>query len=165
MVSTTRPLLHLAAGAANEEGLPDAGEQEVVVERGGGPDLALFPASVRGWQLALDGLAGVFGKIGGAFCVVMEPEPDVLEQGFLVVLGNEHVVGVMLAQVGGDCGLGQQGIGGDGLAGEVAELVEQRDRDSDLVGALVAAVVTGEDGFFWPQGMAVSWPQAPRIWT
>ena len=54
----------------------------------------------------------------------------------------------VLAQVGGDRGLGQQGIGGDGLAGEVAELVEQRDRDPDLVGALVGAVVTGQHGFF-----------------
>ena len=57
-------------------------------------------------------------------------------------------MGVMLAQVGGDRGLCQQGIGGDGLAGEVAELVEQLDRDPDLVGALVAAVVTGQHGFF-----------------
>ena len=33
---------------SNEEGLPDDGEQEVVVERRSGPDVALFPASVSG---------------------------------------------------------------------------------------------------------------------
>ena len=61
-------------------------------------------------------------------------------------------MGVVLAQVGGDRGLCQQGIGGDGLAGEVAELVEQRDRDPDLVGALGLAVVTGQHGFFLAPG-------------
>ena len=71
-----------------------------------------------------------------------------LSRVFWLSFGHEHVVGVVLAQVGGDRGLGQQGIGGDGLAGEVAELVEQRDRDPDLVGALVGAVVTGQHGFF-----------------
>lgn len=158
-------LAHLAAGAADEEGLTDAGEVEVVVECGGGPDLALLPAPVPGGQLALDGLAGVFDEVGGALCVVVEPQPEVCEEGFLVVLGDERVVGVLVAQVRDDFGLGEEGIGGDGLAGEVAELAEQRERDPDLVGTLLAAVIAGQDGFFWPQGMAVSWPQAPRMWV
>ena len=63
-VSVTRPE---AAGAANEEGLPDAGEQAIVVERGGGPDFALFPASVRGRHLPLMGLPVVWAKSGGRF--------------------------------------------------------------------------------------------------
>ena len=145
--------------------MADAGEGEVVVERGGGPDLALLPASVLSGQLAPDGLAGVLGKVGGALRVVVEPQSEVCEEDFLVVLGDERVVGLMVAQERGDRGLGEQGIGGDGFAGEVAEFAEQRERDSDLVGALLGAAVAGQDGFFWPQGRAVSWPQAPRMWT
>ena len=142
-----------------------AGEGEVVVERGGGPDLALLPSTVSSGQLAPDGLAGVLGKVGGAMGVVVEPQSEVCEEDFLVVLGDERVVSLLVAQERGDRGLGEQGVGGDGLAGEVAEFTEQRERDSDLVGALLGAVVAGQDGFFWPQAMAVSWPQAPRMWT
>lgn len=137
--------------------MADAGEGEGVVERGGGPELALLPSTVPSGQLAPDGLAGVLDKVGGAWlCVVVEPQSEVCEEEFLVVLGDERVVGLMVAQERGERGLGEQGIGGDGFAGEVAECTEQRERDSDLVGALLGAVVAGQNGFFCPQGMAVS---------
>ena len=61
-------LAHLAAGAANEEGLPDAGEQEIVVERGEWSRFRAVP-SVRCavGSLPLMGLPVVWAKSGGRF--------------------------------------------------------------------------------------------------
>ena len=64
----------------------------------------------------------------------------------------------MVAQGGGDRGPGRQSIGGDGLAGEVAELVEQRGRDPGLAGAPGLAGVTGRNGFPGPG----RWPSHGR---
>jgi hypothetical protein len=59
----------------------------------------------------------------------------------LVVLGDEHVVRIARDQILGECALGEQGVGGDGLAGDVDGL-EHRDGHPDLVGTfqLVATV-------------------------
>ena len=135
----------LAAGAANEEGLADAGERV----RRGGP--RLFPASVGGRQLAVDGLAGGLGKVA------------VLRRRGTIVSSTESSgcpwPGTCSGRhaCAGRWRSGSQGIGGDG-PGEVAELVEQRDRDPDQPSSPVRTV------FFDPRG----WPshgRAPRIWT
>ena len=59
-------------------------------------------------------------------------------------------MGVTFDQVGGELALGQQGIGGDGLAGEVNRF-EDREGHPDLVGAFqfVAAVDGQGADFFW----------------
>ena len=105
-------LAHLAAGAANEEGLPDAGEQEIVVERGGGPDFALFeqrPCAVG--SLPLMGLpVTVWAKSGGRFASSWNHSRMSLSRVFWLSLATKTCSGrVVLAQVGGDRGLCQPG--------------------------------------------------------
>ena len=71
-------------------------------------------------------------------------------QGRLVVLGDEDIVRTALGQIIGELALGQQRVGGQGLAGEV-EGIEYRDRHPDLVGAfqLLAATDRQRGDFFW----------------
>ena len=59
-------------------------------------------------------------------------------------------MGVAFEEVGREGALGQQRIGGEGLAADVFELVEERNDGADLVGALrlvVGAELQGD--FFW----------------
>ena len=126
--------------AFDEEGLADMGEGRVVVELRGGPDGARLDAAV--------GESGRFTEVG--FAAGAEEERDVVEQGRLVALGGEHEVGAAGAQEVGE--LAQEGVGGEGLSGEVEfEAVEHGDDGSDLVGAL--GLVVGADreavDFFW----------------
>ena len=129
-------------GAAQPEDLADAGEVEVVVEGGGGPDGALLDAAMRE--------GGRFLELGCASALGGEVQGDIEQQIGLVVLGGEEVVGVTVEEVGGESALGQQRIGGEGLAGDVVELVEERDDGADLVGAFGLVVGAGlQPDFFW----------------
>ena len=68
----------------------------------------------------------------------------------LVVLDGEEGMGVAFEEVGCEGALGQQRIGGEGLAADVFELVEERNDGADLVGAL--RLVVGAElqaDFFW----------------
>ncbi|MBK1722160.1 hypothetical protein CKO23_07825 [Thiocystis violacea] len=53
-------------------------------------------------------------------------------------------------QIVGELALGEQGVGGDGFAGDI-ERFEHRDRHPDLVGAfqLIAAIDGQRGDFFW----------------
>ena len=129
-------------GAAEHEDLADAGEVGVVIEGGGGPDSALLDASV--------GEGGLFCEVRIAVRLGGELEGDIEQQCGLVVLDGEEVMGVAFEEVGREGALGQQRIGGEGLAGDVFELVEERNDGADLVGALrlvVGAELQGD--FFW----------------
>ena len=75
---------------------------------------------------------------------------DIEQQCRLVVLDGEEVMGVAFEEVGREGALGQQRIGGEGLAGNVVELVEERNDGADLVGTfclVVGAELQGD--FFW----------------
>ena len=143
-------------GALDEEGLADVGEGQVAVEPGGGPDGAAFEAPV----LEGEGLAEV------GFAAAVEEQPEVVEQGRLVALGGEHEVGAAGAEEVGELAPGEQGVGGEGLAGEVEfEAFEHGDDGSDLVGAL--GLVVGAErkavDFFWVRVAPPRWPTAPRM--
>ena len=60
------------------------------------------------------------------------------------------LMGVAFEEVGREGALGQQRIGGEGLAADVFELVEERNDGADLVGAfrLVVGAELQAD-FFW----------------
>ena len=79
-----------------------------------------------------------------------EQQADRLGEAGLIVLDGEDVVGVVLAQVSGELALGQQGVGGNGLAGE-REGFEERDDHPDLVGLLDRIALADGQGtdFFW----------------
>ena len=57
-------------------------------------------------------------------------------------------MGVAFEEVGCEGALGQQCIGGEGLAADVFELVEERNDGADLVGALGLVVVAGLEADF-----------------
>ena len=146
----------LDGGTRDHEDLANAGKVEEVVEAGGGPDRALFDAAMgQGERLAEVGLAAA-----------LEDQADVFAQGRLVVFDGEDVVGVVVDQVFGELALGQQRVGGDGLAGDV-EGFQQRDDPPDLVGLLDligAAYGQGAD-FFLVWQIWVWWPTTPRMWV
>lgn len=103
-------------------------------------------------------------EIGSA--AALEDQADILAQGRLVVFDGEDVVGVVLDQVGGELALGQQGVGGEGLAGDV-EGFQQWDDHLDLVGLidlLATAYGQGAD-FFWVWQVWLWWPTTPRMWV
>ena len=124
----------------DEEDLGEAGEVEIVVEAGGGPDCARLDASM--------GEVGRFLEVGHP--ARGEQQPDRVSEPGLIVFDGEDVVGVVLAQIGGQLALGQQGVGGDGLAGEL-EGFEERDDHPDLVGLFGLVPVADGQGtdFFW----------------
>jgi hypothetical protein len=65
---------------------------------------------------------------------VFEEQADIGQQGRLVVFDGEQVMGAPLFdQVAGELALGEQGVGGEGLASDVHAL-EERDEHPDLVG-------------------------------
>lgn len=128
------------------EDLSDVGKVEVVVQRGGGPDGAAFdPAMLQGgW------LAAVRRTARG------EVPADIRAERRLMVLRDEQVMGVAFDQVGGELTLGEQGVSGDGLAGEV-DRFEDREGHPDLMGAFqfVAAIDGHGADFFgvWQRGV------------
>ena len=151
-------------GALDEEGLADVGEGQVAVQPGGGPDGAALDAAVReAWRLA---------EVG--FAAVAEEQFDVVEQGRLVGLGGEHEVGAAAAEEVGELALGEQGVGGEGPAGEVdVEVVEHGDDGADLVptacGRRAFGLVVGTDrqavDFFWVYVVPLRCPTALRMWV
>ena len=134
------------------------GEGQVAVEPGGGPDGAAFEAPV----LEGEGLAEV------GLAAVLEEHPEVVEEGGLVALGGEHEVGAAGAEEVGELALGEQGVGGEGPAGEVdVEVVEHGDDGADLVGAFGLVVGTDRQAvdFFWVYVAPLRWPTALRMWV
>ena len=99
--------------AAHGEDLPDAGEVEVVVELTGDPDGAPLAAAVLGLRALVREVRRAPGD------GLVEGEPDIVEQGGLVSLDGEQVVGAAFEQIGGQRTLGEQGVGGDGAARDV----------------------------------------------
>ena len=135
-------------GPLDEEGLADVGEVQVAVEARGDPDGAALDAAV--------GEAVGLAEVG--FAAVAEEQPDVVEEGGLVGLGGEHEVGAAAAEEVGELALGEQGVGGEGAAGEVeVEAFEHGDDGADLVptacGRRASGLVVGADrqavDFFW----------------
>ncbi len=149
--------LFLNALAFDGEHLADARKVEVVVEAGGGPDRALLDATMgQGGRLAEVGLTALG-----------EDQADIGVQGRLVVFDGEDVVGAARDEIVGQRALGQEGVGGDGLAADV-EGVEDRDGHPNLIGLLerVAAVDDGQHAdFFWVWQVWLWWPTTPRIWV
>ena len=134
--------LFVASCAPEHEGLADAGEVDVRVEGGGGRDGALLDATVRegGRFLEVWSPVGLGGELQG----------DIEQQGRLVVLDGEEVMGVAFEEVGRELALGQQCIGGEGLGADVLDLVEERNDGADLIGAFGLVVGAGlEADFFW----------------
>ena len=128
--------------AADHEDLADAREVEVLVEGGGGPNRPLLDASVRdgGWFLEV----WLGFRLGG------EEQGNIAPQGRLIVLNGQEVVGVAFEEVGRKLALGQQRIGGEGLAADVLDLVEKRNDGADFVGAFGLVVGAGlQADFFW----------------
>ena len=158
------PDFFLVAVRSTRKVLADAGEVQVAVEAGGGPDGAAFDAAVfEGRALAEVGLAAV-----------PEEHPEVVEQGGLVALGGEHEVGAAGAEEGGDPALGGQGVGGEGAAAEVEpQVLEHGDDGADFdptaCGRRTLGFVVGADrqavDFFWVWVTPLRWPTAPRTWT
>ncbi len=129
--------------APHGEDLSDAGEVEVVVELAGDPDGAPLAAAVLG-------LGALVREVRRAACDgLVESEPDVVEQGGLVALDGEQIVGAAVAQIGGQRALGEQSIGGDGAARDVGHRLEQGDDGADLVGALLPFVGVGPHADFF----------------
>ena len=102
------PVALLCRARADHEDLADAREVEVLVEGGGGPNRPLLDASVRdgGWFLEV----WLGFRLGG------EEQGNIAPQGRLIVLDGQEVVGVAFEEVGRKLALGQQRIGGEGLA-------------------------------------------------
>jgi hypothetical protein len=111
--------------ALDGDDLADVGEVEVVVECGGGPDGARFQAPVLQAQRFAEVRLAARGEV----------QADVGGQGGLMVLGDEQRVGAAGNHMLSDLALGEQGIGGDGLAADV-ERFEQRDGQADRMGLL-----------------------------
>ena len=99
--------------------------------------------SMRPW-------ASVEGFLVIGLLAVLEARADRFAQRGLVVFDGEDVVGLVVERVVGQLALGQQGIGGEGLIGEV-EGVEKRDGHTDLVGLLDRPAVAYGEGtdLFW----------------
>ena len=111
------------------------GVVEDVVDGLDGPDGAAFDAPVRE--------AGRFAEVG--FAAFSEKGFDVVEQGGLVGLDGEQVVGAALAEAVRELALGEQGVGGEGGAGDIGvQAVEQGEDGADFVGAF--GFVVGADG-------------------
>ena len=126
--------------ALDGEDLTDAGKVEVVVEAGRGPNRALLDAAMgQGGRLAEVGRSAVF-----------EDQPDGVMKRGLIVLGHEDIMGLAFNGIGGQLALGQQGIGGEGLAGDV-EGVEDGDGHPALVGLFDRIALAYGEGtdFFW----------------
>ena len=64
---------------------------------------------------------------------LVEQKPDVVEQGRLVALDGEHIVGAPGEEILGEGALGVQRIGGDGQAGDIGQRLEQGNDGADLV--------------------------------
>jgi len=82
---------------------------------------------------------------------ILEEQTDIGQQGWLVILGCKQVVsGTFLDQVASELALGEQGIGGEGLACDIHAL-DQRDEHPDLVGLFeyIGAVYGQSGDFFW----------------
>ena len=101
--------------------------------------------SMRPWaRVGCSAKSGFAVRLGG------ELQGDIEQQCGLVVLDGEEVMRVAFEEVGCEGALGQQRIGGEGLAGNVVELVEERNDGADLVGAF--CLVVGAElqaDFFW----------------
>jgi hypothetical protein len=71
-------------------------------------------------------------------------------QGRLVVFDGKDVMGVMREEVVSELALGQQGVSGDRLTGDIQRL-KDRDDHPDLIGLLdfVAALYGQGTDFFW----------------
>jgi len=126
--------------ALNDNGLTDTRKREVVVETGGGPDRALFDAAMgQGGRLTTIRLTATF-----------KDQAEIRLPGRLVVFDGEHGVGIVFKEIIGELARGEQGIGGDRLAGDVQRL-KDRDDHPDLVGLLklVTAAYGQGTAFFW----------------
>jgi hypothetical protein len=127
--------------ALDEEGLAETGKIQVIVQAGGGPDRAALDATMaRGGRLAEVGLTAPR----------REEQADIGVQVRLVVFDGKDIVGAAREEVLGELALGEQGVGGEGLPGDVQGL-EDRDSHPDLVGLLdlVAALYGQGADFFW----------------
>ena len=128
--------------AFDEEGLTEVREVEVVIEFGGGPDLACFDAAVIGRRM-LD-------EVG--LLAILEVQGDISLKGGLVAFDGEVVMGGPLDhQILGELALGQQGVGADVLVCDV-DGVEQRNGGGDFVGLFdVFGITVYRQGanFFW----------------
>ena len=116
-----------------------SGEVEVVVEEDRGPDRARLDATVR----PRHGLAEV------GLAALGEGRLQLCQQFGLVAFDGEQVMRLALVdEVVGPLALGQQGVGGEGVVGDL-DRVDQRDEGTDLVGLLdlAAAYRQGADFF------------------
>lgn len=112
--------------ALDEESLADAGKIQIVIQAVGRPDRALFDATMgQGGRLTAVGLAAP----------LLEEQAKIGVQVRLIIFDGKDVVGVVRAEVIGELALGEQGVGGEGLAGDI-QGVEERDHHPDLVGLL-----------------------------
>ena len=135
--------LDLDGFAAHGEDLADAGEVQVAVEFAGGPDGTPLVAAVFR-------LCGLDREVRCALGDdLVEQKPDVVEQGRLVALDGEHIVGAPGEEILGEGALGEQRIGGDGQAGDIGQRLEQGNDGADLVGTfLPVAGVRPQADFF-----------------
>jgi hypothetical protein len=80
----------------------------------------------------------------------LEQQGDIVFQRWLVALDREMIVRLLRDYIGSYRALGQQGIAGDVLAGDVAGL-KQGNRHADFIGALLFITVGYREGadFFW----------------
>src|SRR5690606_24787079 len=94
----------------DEKDLAEEREIEVVIEGGGGPDRAALKAPMSEGRR--------FTEVG--LSTLCEGELEVGQQRGLIGFDGEQIVGLaLLDKVGGELTLGQQGIGGDGTAGDI----------------------------------------------
>ena len=121
----------------------------------------LIPVSVAG-RKGLHG-ADVQSRMLQAQWLVEGPIPeraavqaDVGGLGGLIVRGEEQVVGTALDHLAVDLTLGEQGVGGDGLANDV-ECLEHGHVHADLIGllALIAGILSGAFVVFGVAGPAL----------
>ena len=93
---------------------------------------------------------GWFLEVWLGFRLGGEEQGNIAPQGRLIVLDGQEVVGVAFEEVGRKLALGQQRIGGEGLAADVLDLVEKRNDGADFVGAFGLVVGAGlQADFFW----------------
>ena len=93
--------LDLDGFPAHGEDLSDAGEVEVAAKFAGGPDGAAL-------VVAVFGLCGLDGEVRCApGDALVESEPDVVMQGWLVALDGEQMVGPAAEQIIGEAALGE----------------------------------------------------------
>jgi len=77
----------------------------------------------------------------------------------LIGFDGVEVVGVTAEEVVCQLALGQQGIGGEGLAGNV-DGIDERDEGTDLIGLFFLIAIGYRQGadFFWVMAVWVLWP-------